>query len=206
MIRRVSSASPSERRRRVRQARDAPDAAGMRRVRRGIVRLSGSGLGVARGKRRLDVALEDAAVRPAAGQRRGVDPGFRHQPAGDRRGEDAARRRSSAGPRGAGRQPELGAVCDVRAVQTRRTAAAGSARRRLASGAISPISSLTGDVLRARRHDDASQNAVDAGFHVHRRLVGLDLGQEIARARPCRPPPSPTGSGFPSPSSATVPA
>ena len=48
------------------------------------------------------------------------------------------------------------------------------------SPAITAIGQIDGDVLGALGHDDAGERALVHRLHLHRRLVGLDLGEHVA--------------------------
>src|SRR6185437_6290090 len=148
-------------------------------------------------ERRLDVGFDHAALRPAARELGEVEPGLLGHALGQRTGENAVagtgaiggrrrrrrrlwtdRRRRGSGcrlrRRGGGRRRLLGRFL------LRRLAGAGQRFRVLALLEQQGDDRVHLDALRALGNDDLAERALVDRLDLHRRLVGLDLGQDIA--------------------------
>ncbi len=141
-------------------------------------------------ERRLDVGLHHLAARAGAGERGEVEPRLgRHAPRQRRRGVAVALRcrRLGGGRRGfglgSGRRPggrRLGRAGDRRAVLGQ----VGSGQRGLvlAFAQQQPDHRVDLHPFGALGNDDLAERSLVGGLDLHRRLVGLDLGDHVARA------------------------
>ena len=165
---------------------------------RSAVAAAGSAGGAA-GLARLDVGLDDAAVRARALELREIERPSRRDALGERRGEDAVAARRGCRLRRRGLAAALAAGCGcwaaagssrpARTCRRLRPCGGGAAAARRGAGratSVSPSSSRTAidgvdlHALGALGHDDLADLALVDGLDLHGGLVGLDLGDHLA--------------------------
>ena len=142
-------------------------------------------------QRLFDIRLHDAPAGAGAGDERQVHLALARDPPGQRRGEHAlprgGDRRGDSGRCRCSFHLDLGLPC----LSSPARGGRGAKRRRGRGGRggarILALARQHGDgrvdlhALRAFRHQDLRQRALIDGFDFHRRLVGLDLGDHVAR-------------------------
>ena len=152
-------------------------------------------------ERRLDIALDNAAMRTRTSYRRNIEPQFLGDPARERRGESAWNLLpvdGGAGTRHAGwccrchgqRCLRRGFLARRRLLRRlRRTTASGGRMRQTTRGDGLRVFPLARDqpddivdrhIRGALRDHDLGEHAFVDRFHFHCRFVGLDLGDHIA--------------------------